>query len=133
MYDSANHGCGETTLDILKHCVSVFFWQLYVSQCSIILCYNNAALMVWLGLGTEITWLGLGEDHVLAHVVQLPQTWLGMSLKILSFWLEITPKCPKLQMFKLCIIQWSLNKKYLAVSRLHVETRAVNIIYLFYF
>lgn len=66
--------------------------------------------MVWLGLGRGITWLGLGEDHVLARAVQLPQTRLGMSLKILRFWLEITPKCPKLQMLKRCIIQWSLIK-----------------------
>ena len=47
--------------------------------------------MIWLGLGTEATWLGLGECHVLAHVVQLPHTRLVMSLKILRFWLEITP------------------------------------------
>lgn len=50
--------------------------------------------MVWLGLGRGITWLGLGEDHVLARAVQLPQTRLGMSLKILRFWLEITPNAP---------------------------------------
>lgn len=76
------------TLHFLFFCNFTF---LNVQSC---FCYNNAALMVWLGLGRGITWLGLGEDHVLARAVQLPQTRLGMSLKILRFWLEITPNAP---------------------------------------
>ena len=27
---------------------------------------DNVVLMLWLGLGVEATWLGLGQDHVLA-------------------------------------------------------------------
>ena len=31
-----------------------------------ILCYDNAVLTVWLGLGTNYIWLGEGKDHALA-------------------------------------------------------------------
>ena len=39
---------------------------------------DNYVLMLWLGLGTENTWLGLGKYHFLNLKIpdSTPQTWL---------------------------------------------------------
>lgn len=55
MYVSENQGCDETFLYVAS----------LLSSGSISFSYNTA-LMVWLGLGTKTTLLGLGKDHVLS-------------------------------------------------------------------
>ena len=42
--------------------------QLYISLgLNFIFCHNNTVLTLWLGLGTETTWLGSGNNMICHH------------------------------------------------------------------
>lgn len=68
-------------------------------------CCDNAVLMLWLGLGTETTWLGFGEDHVFCckvpvsvntHMAEDVQraTWKYW-LASHKYWHTVTPSPPR--------------------------------------
>lgn len=46
--------------------MAMFVWFTLVEVQFPILCGGNAVFMIWLGLATKPTWLGLGKDHELA-------------------------------------------------------------------
>lgn len=52
---------------MLALCVFCTRDVLFRFKCFILFC-DNDVLMVWLGLGTQTTWLGLGKYHVLTYM-----------------------------------------------------------------
>lgn len=78
---------------------------------------NFTGLMMWLGSGTEATWLWLGNNNVLAYLVLLPVTNVAGGWKKSYSLIKNKTYCWHWHGWK---ISWHLFEKYPAVSCLQL-------------